>query len=84
MLVFRALVLLLALVPIERLIAQGAPEGNAPEEAPATSDYPSIVYRGACDGVMVGADGTVCECPGERPVAFSDGSCSCEKDSQCQ
>ena len=85
MLVFRTLVLLLTLVPIvERLSAQGASEDNAAEEAPTTPVYPSIDYTGACDGVLVGADGMVCECPGERPIGFDDGSCSCAKDPQCQ
>ena len=81
---FRTLVILLALAPIGRLSAEDASGDSTAEEAPPTPEYPSTVYTGACDGVLVGVDGTVCECPGERPIVFNDGSCRCEKDPQCQ
>ncbi|WP_162873803.1 hypothetical protein [Pseudomonas viridiflava] len=43
----------------------------------------SETYTGPCDGQVKDAQGQVISCPGERPVCYNDGSCSCKSDVQC-
>jgi len=47
------------------------------------SDDLQETYRGPCSGSVQDSSGNTISCPGERPLCFSDGTCTCDSDSAC-
>lgn len=49
----------------------------------AQSEELQETYRGPCSGSINDSSGETISCSGERPVCYSDGTCTCEADSVC-
>jgi hypothetical protein len=61
--------------------AEPVPQGSAPS---LPEDVLRETYRGICSGSITDSRGDEIQCPEERPVCYSDGSCSCEPDKACE